>query len=393
MPVCGGRRHRSFVAGLLAAFIFVVAASEALAVIYYVSPAGSDSYPGTRSQPFKTIQKAASIVNPGDTVIVKDGTYTDVGNAPYLVFMKRAGTAENWITFKAENKWGAVIDCQNVNSYAVGFSRNGNYVRIEDFEIRNCLSTGIMSNDVPAAHHVYVYENKIHHNKGTGAYIANGSHYWTFDSNIIYDVYHTQHPNNYHGIYVAHDSSYTTIINNIIYDIPNGWPIHMYDHGSSNPQQGTVIANNTLDGSSNPNASGSVIVAAPSPNIIIENNIFYGPKNAGIYTYRNLSGLGAIARNNLTDKSSICIAGSSGNCNDYAYSGNLTSTNPSFVDPDNRNYHLQSNSPAINKGVYTGLAYDADRNKRADNPDIGAYEYRGTPSVDALPPQVNRSVD
>src|SRR5262249_31357167 len=43
---------------------------------YYVSPTGSDSNPGSEAAPFKTIQKAADIVNPGDAVIVEDGVYT-----------------------------------------------------------------------------------------------------------------------------------------------------------------------------------------------------------------------------------------------------------------------------------------------------------------------------
>jgi PKD repeat protein len=42
---------------------------------YYVSPKGSDSNPGTEALPFKTIQKAADRVNPGDTVIVQYGDY------------------------------------------------------------------------------------------------------------------------------------------------------------------------------------------------------------------------------------------------------------------------------------------------------------------------------
>ena len=52
------------------------------AATYYVSPTGNDNSTGLIGAPFKTIQKAASRVNPGDTVIVKDGTYTDVGDAP-----------------------------------------------------------------------------------------------------------------------------------------------------------------------------------------------------------------------------------------------------------------------------------------------------------------------
>ena len=42
---------------------------------------GSDSNSGTSTAPFKTIQKAADAINPGDVVIVRDGTYTTGGGA------------------------------------------------------------------------------------------------------------------------------------------------------------------------------------------------------------------------------------------------------------------------------------------------------------------------
>src|SRR5215510_2133589 len=47
---------------------------------YYVSPTGSDSNSGTQDQPFRTIQRAADVVNPGNTVIVEDGVYTYSGS-------------------------------------------------------------------------------------------------------------------------------------------------------------------------------------------------------------------------------------------------------------------------------------------------------------------------
>jgi predicted outer membrane repeat protein len=58
---------------------------------------------------------------------------------------------------------------------------------------------------------------------------------------------------------------------------------------------------------------------------------------------------------------------------------------PRFVDAAARNYHLQANSPAIDLGVDTGVATDADGNARPYGPaaDMGAYESQdvGIPSV------------
>jgi hypothetical protein len=90
--------------------VFFLGAKNARATTYYVPPSGSDSSSGSVSAPFKTIQKAANIVNPGDTVIVKDGTYTDTDSNDIIVSLARCGTASNWVTFKAENKWGTKLN-------------------------------------------------------------------------------------------------------------------------------------------------------------------------------------------------------------------------------------------------------------------------------------------
>ncbi len=44
---------------------------------YYVSPSGSDAAPGTLESPWKTIGKAATSLAPGDTVLVRAGTYNE----------------------------------------------------------------------------------------------------------------------------------------------------------------------------------------------------------------------------------------------------------------------------------------------------------------------------
>ena len=56
---------------------------------YYVATSGSDSNTGSQAQPFLTIQRAANLVNPGDTVVVADGIYT--GSSPVLS-ISRSGT-------------------------------------------------------------------------------------------------------------------------------------------------------------------------------------------------------------------------------------------------------------------------------------------------------------
>ena len=44
---------------------------------YHVAPAGSNDKPGTAEQPFQTINHAAQILQPGDTVVVHEGVYRE----------------------------------------------------------------------------------------------------------------------------------------------------------------------------------------------------------------------------------------------------------------------------------------------------------------------------
>ncbi len=63
--------------------------SMSLAAEYHVSVDGSDSYPGTLAQPFRTIQRAANEAQPGDIVTVHKGTYRERIDPP------RGGTSDS----------------------------------------------------------------------------------------------------------------------------------------------------------------------------------------------------------------------------------------------------------------------------------------------------------
>jgi hypothetical protein len=60
---------------------------------YYVSKSGNDANPGTESQPWLTIQKAANTLRAGDTVYIKTGVYKEIVEPKY------SGSANNYITY------------------------------------------------------------------------------------------------------------------------------------------------------------------------------------------------------------------------------------------------------------------------------------------------------
>jgi hypothetical protein len=127
---------RLLLAAVLAAF-----ASASHAATYYVRKDGIDTASGLNDTnnattgAWLTIQKAADTMVAGDTVIVGDGVYSDIGATLQNVREVTSGSSSNWITFRSKRKWGAVI--QGGASAAYGFSLSGgaSYIRIEDFDI------------------------------------------------------------------------------------------------------------------------------------------------------------------------------------------------------------------------------------------------------------------
>jgi len=70
-------------------------ASSLSAATWHVSPDGNDAASGGQSTPFRTIARALSLAQPGDTVLLQDGTYRETITAP------RDGLAGSPITVAA----------------------------------------------------------------------------------------------------------------------------------------------------------------------------------------------------------------------------------------------------------------------------------------------------
>lgn len=90
---------------VLGVFAFM-SCSAVHAMIYCVDqrhPAGSDNNPGTEALPWKTINHAATVLQAGDTALVKEGTY-NVGASPSwavpAVNPSHSGTQDNPITLR-----------------------------------------------------------------------------------------------------------------------------------------------------------------------------------------------------------------------------------------------------------------------------------------------------
>ena len=205
---------RAFLLGILAVAVFLISSgsadgasvagaqvSPASGTTYYVAPGGSDTAAGTEGAPFGTIQKAASLVGAGDTVVVRAGTYAgfQMGwNFP------QNGTASRPITFRAQP--GAVIEGRNnettdginlegsshviIDGFTVNNSRenitraciravNGEHVTIRDNDVSSCGEWGVFT-----SHSDYV---RIEENRSSFNNFESGDHHGMYVSNATVD--------------------------------------------------------------------------------------------------------------------------------------------------------------------------------------------------------------
>ena len=91
---------------------------------------------GSYRNPYDTIQAAANVVGPGDTVFVKAGRY------PEQVDITASGTASDRITFKNYANDLVVVDAENIRQHALFVGNfhapgSGDYVTIDGFTCKN----------------------------------------------------------------------------------------------------------------------------------------------------------------------------------------------------------------------------------------------------------------
>jgi hypothetical protein len=357
---------------------------------YYVSTTGSDSNSGTQAAPFRHLSKGASTATqPGDTVIVMDGTYDNEGvrEPNFVVTLYHSGTSGHPITFMAQNRGKAILDSGNTSSSSCNGAAsywnlyNASFVVIQGFVIQNACDSGFQSNN--SAHDIVIRQNEVRHIGNwnitdqigrDGIYLNSSESNFTFDSNIWHDIGrlggNTLHFD--HGIY-SHAAN-LTIINNIFYNMKAGWSIQFAD-GANN----YLIANNTFAFADTGNGeSGQVMWWGNNSNMTFRNNIFYNPNNSAMTQYAATIS-GCVFDHNLVYPVSNVMNGSF----PCSVTSNMTGSgpNPQFVNASAYNFYTQPGGAGVDAGVtLSAVPYDYAGTTRpqGSSTDVGAYEYIGS---------------
>jgi hypothetical protein len=108
--------------------------SQVTGRVYHVSPTGDDAADGSKTTPWKTIQKAADTMQAGDRVIIAAGVYRE------RVAAKNSGEESRPISYIGEA--GAIIDGLDAPGYNL-FDTNGqSYLNISGLKVQNALPEG-----------------------------------------------------------------------------------------------------------------------------------------------------------------------------------------------------------------------------------------------------------
>jgi parallel beta-helix repeat protein len=163
---------------------------------YYVSPTGSNSNNGSSGSPWQTINYAVDSgrnLQPGDTVIVRPGTY----NTASSIEIKHSGSAAGgYITIKSEVKHAAKV----VTTAQNGFRAVGRrYLRIEGFEVSGATGGGIAIERLKTgfadySHHFQIIGNKVYDCGKQGICVFRSD--WVFiEENEVYGCTNTDATN------------------------------------------------------------------------------------------------------------------------------------------------------------------------------------------------------
>jgi hypothetical protein len=180
-------------------------------VTYYVSGTGSDSADGlSAASAFLTLQHAADQTQPGDSVYVMNGTYTNSCASCDVLAISTPGTANNWITYQAYpgqnplisfNGWAGIYFASTAAYIEVnGFSIQGNNYNVTLQEAQNQSTSNpdpaFNGNGISAdgragtatqrPNHLRILNNVIWACGGAGVGTA-WSDYVTISGNTIYD--------------------------------------------------------------------------------------------------------------------------------------------------------------------------------------------------------------
>lgn len=398
---------------LVCLLIFILFSPKAFATNYYVSAlTGDNANAGTLSQPFATIQYAANLTSPGDTVFIMNGTYFSSPVASQTILnITRSGTDGNYISYKAFPGHTPKIQLLSGLNYQIwrAIAVNASYIIVDGIEIEGANASlnyadafqtwqeyesgtpdwnkiaahncnGISIAQSGPAHHIIIKNCKVY-DAGSGIGAGNCD-YITIENNLVYN----------NSWYTMYATSGISILDPRSIDDFTGYKIFIRNNITHNNK--ALIPWERINALSDGNGiildinTGNASVPAYVGRYLVENNVSYNNGGGGVHAYRcahvdiinntaynngTVVGYPEIDANQCSDVkiyNNIMYArtggAANGNDNNTIYDYNMYFNGPSYKNGPNdktanpqfvlqatdagANLQLKNTSPAINNG-------------------------------------------
>ena len=260
---------------------------------YYVTADGTSGGDGSTGDPWDlatAIDGAGGVIQPGDTIWVRGGTYF----APFTSSL--TGTASAPIVVRAYPGERAIIDGKDVpNDGSEIFTVDGAFAVYWGLEITNTVTqrtdtrhSGVYLRNAQNVKLV----NLIIHDTGMGVFGEPDARGCEVYGSIIYNGgWQTATRSNGHALYMKGDAAGSKIIrNNILFDM-FGLGFHAYADAGTGPIDNMTIEGNIIFNAgtlSDVYTSSNILVGGEdaADNIIIRNNYTYFSPGLGAYNVR-----------------------------------------------------------------------------------------------------------
>jgi hypothetical protein len=307
---------------------------------YYLSPAGSDSNPGTLSKPWRTFTASLPKLKAGNVLNVRGGTYTEKitltdlpdGTATSRIVLQNypneRPVIENQVTLGSPSYW--TISGINVHWASTAAVPGGLLVRIYG------------GTD-------WIFENaEIWGSRGTaGLHVDDGPSdsigKWTVRNNCVHDTYKTDGTNQDHLLYINTTKGGTGLIEgNILFNSLNGRGIKLGPGDTGGPTNVTVRYNSFY----NNTGPSNIQLSKGTSNITIYRNLLQKSSSQNITAFE-LTGTGSVARDNAGWDASAVVGPAAG----LSDGGGNVKINPQFDSLTCDGFHPQ-NAAAQAYGKY-----------------------------------------
>lgn len=275
---------------------------------HFVSPSGDDSNPGTIDRPWKTIDKAESTVQPGDTVVLRGGTYGARNHLTDLVANGTGSARINLVAYPGETPvFAGQVAIDGDNRTVCGMLFDGPTGRI---------SSPTSDNPNGEQPKVWIHGRNavLQNSEVRGAQWHAGVYLEADNATVVGNYIHDngqfnrpQMANLDHGLYWAKGTG--GLIANNRFEHNYAHAVQLYPNVS-----GVTIRGNTMTGQGR---SAILLCESVSSNTVEDNDI-YGNQQ-GIQGY-NVTGHDNVARNNRLWNNSQADTSGDG----IAFSANVT---------------------------------------------------------------------